>query len=419
MKKIVIHGGAPLHGVTSINGSKNATLPILFATLLLDAPVTLYNVPNLQDCSTTFDLLRILGSSVESTPDEHKVYIVPHITQYEAPYNLVKTMRASILSLGPLLAKVGKAQVALPGGCAIGARPVALHLEALQKMGANYRIEEGYIVAECTKLHGASIHFSFPTVGGTENILMAATIAHGETVIHNAAREPEVVDLAEFLIKAGAKIEGHGTDTIYIQGVDSLALDSYTIMPDRIEAGTFMVAAIITDGEITIEQCPLDTLGAVVEVLEYIGGEIEELDTGVVRVKRKSPLMAVHVETLPYPEFPTDMQAQIMALLCIAHGRSTISETIFENRFMHVQELARMGANIEISGHKAIVRGVEQLKGAPVMASDLRASASLVLAGLVADGVTEIERIYHLDRGYESLESKLRSLGAGIERVVI
>lgn len=419
MKKIVIQGGSPLYGTTSINGSKNAALPILFATLLLTSPVTLCNVPNLQDCSTTFDLLRMLGCSVDSNKEEHTVRITPHIKGYEAPYNLVKTMRASILCLGPLLARVGKAHVALPGGCAIGSRPVALHLEALQKMGVHYTIEEGYIVAECDKLRGASIHFSFPTVGGTENILMAASMADGETVIHNAAREPEIVDLANFLIKAGAKIEGHGTSTIYVQGVETLQLDKYTIMPDRIEAGTFMVAGIITDGEITIEQCPLDTLDAVVEVLQYIGGSIEELDDGIVRVRRERPLTAVHIETLPYPDFPTDMQAQIMALLCIAQGRSTISETIFENRFMHVQELARMGANIEISGHKAIVRGVESLKGAPVMASDLRASASLVLAGLVAHGITEIDRIYHLDRGYEALETKLQALGAQIERVTV
>ena len=419
MKKIVIEGGVPLYGTTSINGSKNASLPILFATLLLDTPVTLYNIPNLQDCSTTFDLLRILGCTVTSNQEKHTIYIVPCISCYEAPYDLVKTMRASILSLGPLLAKIGRAKVALPGGCAIGARPVALHLEALQKMGVQYTIEDGYIVAQCDRLHGASIHFSFPTVGGTENILMAATVARGETVIHNAAREPEIVDLACFLIQAGAKIEGHGTDTIYVQGVDSLRIDSYTVMPDRIEAGTFMVAAIITDGEITLEQCPLHTLDAVVEVLQYIGGDIEKINQNTVKVRRKSPLVATHIETLPYPDFPTDMQAQIMALLCVAQGRSTISETIFENRFMHVQELARMGANIEISGHKAIIRGVKSLKGAPVMASDLRASASLVLAGLVAYGVTEIERIYHLDRGYEAIEHKLQSLGAVIERVVI
>ena len=337
MKKIVIEGGVPLYGTTSINGSKNASLPILFATLLLDTPVTLYNIPNLQDCSTTFDLLRILGCTVTSNQEKHTIYIVPCISCYEAPYDLVKTMRASILSLGPLLAKIGRAKVALPGGCAIGARPVALHLEALQKMGVQYTIEDGYIVAQCDRLHGASIHFSFPTVGGTENILMAATVARGETVIHNAAREPEIVDLACFLIQAGAKIEGHGTDTIYVQGVDSLRIDSYTVMPDRIEAGTFMVAAIITDGEITLEQCPLHTLDAVVEVLQYIGGDIEKINQNTVKVRRKSPLVATHIETLPYPDFPTDMQAQIMALLCVAQGRSTISETIFENRFMHVQ----------------------------------------------------------------------------------
>lgn len=417
MKKIVIHGGNPLYGTTQVNGSKNAALPILFATLLLDSPVRLHNISYLQDCLTTFQLLRILGSTVEYTQEMHSVYIIPHITQHEAPYDLVKTMRASILSLGPLLAKVGKAQVALPGGCAIGSRPVALHLEALQKMGVQYTIEEGYIVAQCDALHGASINFAFPTVGGTENILMAATLARGETVIHNAAKEPEIVDLANFLIEAGARIEGHGSDTIYIQGVDTLNIAQYSIMPDRIEAGTLMIAGIITDGELVIERCPIHTLGAVVEVLEYMGGSVEEIDEGIVKVKRSGPLVSAHVETLPYPDFPTDMQAQIMALMCIAKGRSTITETIFENRFMHVQELARMGAHIEISGHKAVIQGVENLNGAPVMASDLRASASLVLAGLVAEGVTEIDRIYHLDRGYEALEERLRLLGATIERI--
>ena len=342
--------------------------------------------------------------------------VKPGILQPEAPYELVKTMRASVLALGPLLACLGEAKVALPGGCAIGARPVDLHLKALERMGASFDLNDGYIVGRCEKLKGAKIRFDFPTVGGTENLMMAAVLADGETILENAAREPEIIDLAECLISGGAQIEGHGTSVIHIQGVTSLKGGTYTVIPDRIEAGTFIAAAGITGGELILQNCPMKSLEAVIAKFEEMGMMFSETPHGIL-AKCGGELHAVDVVTRPFPGFPTDMQAQIMALMCIAAGAGSITETIFENRFMHVPELMRMGADIRLSGHTAMIRGVSRLKGAHVMASDLRASASLVLAGLAAGGRTVVQRIYHLDRGYDALEKKLAAVGADIRRV--
>lgn len=413
MDKLVIEGGIPLTGTVAVSGSKNAALPILMGSILLDEPVTFTNVPDLRDIRTTTRLLGLLGCPAEFA--DGVVSISPGPLNPEAPYDLVKTMRASVLVLGPLLARLGEARVAMPGGCAIGARPVDLHLSALEKMGARFELEEGYILGRSRKLQGAHIHFDFPTVGGTENLLMAATLAEGETILENAAREPEVVDLARFLIACGAKIEGHGTSVIKIQGVSRLGGCTYRIMPDRIEAGTFLAAAGITDGELLVTGCPFEELDAVVIKMREMGMFIEPTAEGVL-ARRGTALRGVDVTTQPYPGFPTDMQAQIMTLMCLAEGSGIINETIFENRFMHVQELVRMGADIRLSGHTAIVRGVKRLTGAPVMASDLRASASLVLAGLAAKGTTTVQRIYHLDRGYEHIETKLNAVGARIRR---
>lgn len=413
MDKLIIEGGVPLTGVVRVSGSKNAALPILMASILLDEPVNFTNVPDLRDIRTTTKLLDILGCS--SVFDEGEVRIVPGDLKPEAPYDLVKTMRASVLVLGPLLARLGEARVAMPGGCAIGARPVDLHLSALEKMGARFELEDGYILGRSRKLQGARIHFDFPTVGGTENLLMAAALAEGETILENAAREPEVVDLARFLIACGAKIEGHGTSVIRIQGVSRLGGCTYRIMPDRIEAGTFLAAAGITDGELLLTDCPFEELDAAIAKMVQMGMDIKPIDGGIL-ARRATTLRGVDVTTQPFPGFPTDMQAQIMTLMCLAEGSGLITETIFENRFMHVQELVRMGADIHLSGHTAIVRGVKRLTGAPVMASDLRASASLVLAGLAAKGTTAVQRIYHLDRGYEHIEAKLSALGARIRR---
>ncbi|MDQ7830437.1 MAG: UDP-N-acetylglucosamine 1-carboxyvinyltransferase [Desulfovibrionaceae bacterium] len=414
MDKLVIRGGKPLHGTVRISGSKNAALPILLAAPLADGPLEYANVPRLRDIFTTLKLLNILGLS--TTFEQDRVLVTPaSVLNHEAPYDLVKTMRASVLCLGPLLARQGRARVALPGGCAIGARPVNLHLTALEKMGAVFDLEEGYIEGRCDRLKGAHIIFDFPTVGGTENLLMAACLAEGRTILENAAREPEISDLAEFLIAMGAKISGHGTSIITIDGVASLHGGRYAIMPDRIEAGTYMVAAAITDGDLILENCPLRELDAVVSKLREMGVGIEETPAGV-RIRRSSELVNADVATLPYPGFPTDMQAQIMALMCLARGAGSIKETIFENRYMHVQELVRLGARITVSGQNAFVHGTDRLIGAPVMASDLRASASLVLAGLAARGTTAIQRVYHLDRGYESMEVKLAGVGADIVR---
>ncbi len=415
MDKLRIRGGKPLTGSIRISGSKNAALPILLAAPLLTEKTVIENVPRLRDIHTTLKLIGLLGCP--SSFEENTVTLEPSAgLNPEAPYDLVRTMRASVLVLGPLLARVGHARVALPGGCAIGARPVNLHLTALEKMGATFNLEAGYIEGRCDRLTGARIIFDFPTVGGTENLLMAASLAEGVTVLENAAREPEVADLAEFLNAMGAKITGHGTSVITIEGVPRLGGGAYKVMPDRIEAATYMVAAAITDGELRLECCPFMELDAVVSKLRDMGVRFEATNAGVV-VRRGEQLLGVDVATQPYPGFPTDVQAQIMALMCVAKGAGSIRETIFENRFMHVQELVRLGAQIRISSQSAFIRGVKTLTGAPVMASDLRASASLVLAGLAAKGETLIQRVYHLDRGYEAVEVKLRNVGAAIERL--
>lgn len=415
MENLVIEGGLPLRGEICVSGSKNAALPILMASILLEGPVRFTNVPNLRDIHTTLKLLNILGCPCSF--QDGQVEVAPGTLQSEAPYDLVKTMRASVLCLGPLLARLGVARVAMPGGCAIGARPVNLHLSALEKMGAEFELEEGYINGRCNGLKGAHIQFDFPTVGGTENLLMAASLADGETVLENVAREPEVVDLANFLIRCGADIEGQGTAVIRVRGASSLKGCEYAVMPDRIEAGTFLVAAGITGGELLLKNCPYDDMDAVLIKLREAGMDILRQEDGILARRADGGLRGVDVSTRPHPGFPTDMQAQLMALLCLANGSSMIDETIFENRFMHVQELVRMGADIRLSGSAAMVRGVERLTGAPVMASDLRASASLVLAGLAARGKTTVQRIYHLDRGYERMEVKLQAVGARIRRV--
>ena len=414
MDKLLIEGGVALEGSITVSGSKNAALPILMAALAVEDETRFSNVPRLRDIHTTLRLLDILGC--ETSFDADRVTVRPVKLNPEAPYDLVKTMRASVLCLGPLLAHLGEARVALPGGCAIGARPVDLHLTALERMGAEFEITSGYIIGRCERLTGAHITFDFPTVGGTENLLMAASLAEGETILENAAREPEVEDLANFLNACGARIEGQGTSVITVQGVTRLSGADYRIMPDRIEAGTYMCAAAMTDGEVRIANCPFQELDAVVYKLREMGVWLQEDEDGAL-VRRHGALTGVDVTTQPYPGFPTDMQAQIMALMCLAQGAGTIQEKIFENRFMHVQELVRLGANIKLKDRTAMIRGVPELTGAPVMASDLRASASLVIAALGAGGTTEIQRIYHLDRGYENIEDKLSGVGARIRRV--
>ncbi|MDL2307687.1 UDP-N-acetylglucosamine 1-carboxyvinyltransferase, partial [Desulfovibrio sp. OttesenSCG-928-C06] len=406
MEKLIIRGGNTLKGTIKVGGSKNAALPIMLSAILLDGPVHFSNVPRLRDINTTNKLLAILGCPAAFTsPESDEVIAEVKSLTPEAPYDLVKTMRASVLVLGPLLARLGLAKVALPGGCAIGARPVDLHLKALERMGAEFELESGYIVGRCKKLHGADITFDFPTVGGTENLLMAASLADGVTTLNNAAREPEVSDLAHFLNACGAKITGIGSDKLRVEGVKSLHGCEYPIMPDRIEAGTFMVAAAITGGDVLLEGCPTESLTAVISKMEEMGVRFEQQGANL-RVASNGTRKCADVITRPYPGFPTDMQAQIMALMTVSEGSGTVEETIFENRFMHVPELTRMGADIRLSGSKAVVHGVKSLTGAPVMASDLRASASLVLAGLVAKGETHVQRIYHLDRGYEKIEHK-------------
>lgn len=414
MDKLVIEGGARLQGEIRISGSKNASLPILFASLMADGDVVLENVPRLRDIKTTLELLTLLGCRSEFNGGR-EVEIRAGSLVPEAPYDLVRTMRASVLCLGPLLAKLGRSRVALPGGCAIGSRPVDLHLRALEQMGASFDLDSGYIVGRCDRLKGAHITFDFPTVGGTENLLMAASLADGETILENAAREPEVADLAEFLNACGAKISGQGTSVIRITGVPSLSGCRYRVMSDRIEAGTYMAAAAITKGDLLLTNCPFAELEAVTAKFRKMGLYIGEESRGI-RVRADKDLYCVDVVTLPYPGFPTDMQAQIMAAMCVAGGTGMIEETIFENRFMHALELIRMGASIKLSGRNAVIRGGAVLTGAPVMASDLRASASLVLAGLAARGKTDVLRIYHLDRGYESMENKLSGAGARIRR---
>ena len=416
MDALSIHGGHPLRGEVRISGAKNAALPILTASLLSAEPLRLGNVPHLKDVSTMLALLGHMGVSV-TLDDQNQVTLDgAQIPNREAPYEMVKTMRAAILVLGPTLARFGEARVSLPGGCAIGSRPVDLHIKGLQAMGAEILIEHGYIHAKAPRLHGARIVLEMVTVTGTENLMMAATLADGTTVLENAAREPEVVDLAQCLIKMGARIEGAGTDTLTIHGVERLHGAEHQVIADRIETGTFLVAAAMAGGCVRATHAQPHTLDAVIGKLRDAGARV---DTGAdwIEVESDGRLRAVDVRTAPHPAFPTDMQAQFMAMNTIASGVSQVIETIFENRFMHVQELRRLGANIEVSGHTALVRGVSCLEGAIVMATDLRASACLVLAGLVAKGETTIERIYHLDRGYERIEEKLSQLGARIRRV--
>jgi UDP-N-acetylglucosamine 1-carboxyvinyltransferase len=416
MDKLVIQGGIPLSGEIRISGAKNAALPILCAALLTEEPLHIGNVPHLRDVTTMLELLNQMGAEV-SVNDRMEVEIAARKLQnLEAPYELVKTMRASILVLGPMLARCGQARVSLPGGCAIGSRPVDLHIKGLQAMGAEIEIEHGYILARAARLKGARIFMDTVTVTGTENLMMAATLADGTTVLENAAREPEVVDLANCLIAMGAKIEGAGSDVITVHGVDRLHGADYRVMPDRIEAGTFLVAAAATGGNVLLKDVRPDILDAVLEKLREAGAHID-CGEDTISLEMAGPLKSVNVRTAPYPAFPTDMQAQFMALNAVANGAATVTETIFENRFMHVQELQRLGANIETEGNTAVVRGVPMLSGATVMATDLRASASLVVAGLIAQGETSIERIYHIDRGYECIEEKLSQLGARIKRV--
>ena len=420
MDKLLIRGGRTLNGEVLISGAKNAALPELCATLLSAEPVTLRNVPRLQDVSTMLKLIRNMGVQVDQQADGTVLVNAGSLNNPEAPYELVKTMRASVLALGPLLARFGHAKVSLPGGCAIGSRPVDQHLKGLAAMGADIVVEHGYMVARLpsgrSRLKGARIATDMVTVTGTENFLMAAALADGETVLENAAQEPEIPDLAEMLIAMGAKIEGHGTSRIHVQGVERLHGCRHQVVADRIEAGTFLCAVAATGGEVVLRHGRADHLEAVIDKLREAGAVIEPGE-GFIRVRSEGRLKAQSFRTTEYPGFPTDMQAQFMALNCIAQGTSTVTETIFENRFMHVSELMRLGARIQIDGKVAVVEGVERLSGATVMATDLRASASLVIAGLVADGETIVDRIYHLDRGYDQMETKLRAIGADIERI--
>jgi len=417
MDKLIINGGVPLNGEIRISGAKNAALPILAATILADSPVTVSNVPHLHDITTTMELLGRMGSRL--TVDERMNIEVDssNIREFFAPYEMVKTMRSSILVLGPLLAHYGKADVSLPGGCAIGTRPVNLHLRGLASMGADISVEGGYIRATAKRLRGVQIALDLVTVTGTENLMMAATLAKGTTVIENAAREPEVVDLANCLISMGAHIEGAGTDRIEIEGVESLSGTNYSILPDRIETGTYLVATAMTGGKVKLKNTRPKLLDTVLAKLAEAGAEIDSDDNSISLDMGGRKPRAVDVYTSPFPGFPTDMQAQFTAMNCISTGSGTITESVFENRFMHVQELQRMGANLKLEGNTAISTGVDRLTSAPVMATDLRASASLVLAGLVAEGETVVDRIYHIDRGYETIEEKLAQLGAQIRRV--
>lgn len=414
MDKIVINGGKPLHGNVQISGAKNAALPVLASALLTAGTNTFHNIPDLMDIKTIKILLTSMGAEMEGGKTVR--IRVDKINNPVASYDLVKTMRASILVLGPLVARAGVARVSLPGGCAIGARPVNLHLKALEDMGAHVELKNGYIEAKAKKLKGAEIYFDLPTVTGTENIMMAATLAQGTTVLNNAAREPEVVNLADVLKGMGAKITGAGSDVITIEGVSSLKPTEASIIPDRIEAGTFMIAAGMTRGEINVLGCNPHHLEALINKLRDTGMKISPIKNGLT-VSCGKKINSVDVTTLPYPGFPTDLQAQIMAYMAVGSGLSVITETVFENRFMHVSELLRMGADIVIQGANAVVRGVPKLRGAQTMATDLRASASLVLAALVAEGTTEISRVYHIDRGYETIEKKFSALGADIKRV--
>jgi UDP-N-acetylglucosamine 1-carboxyvinyltransferase len=415
MKSILITGGKELHGEVAISGAKNAALPIIAAGLLCAGEHRIANVPALVDVTTLGKILRNMGVAFE-LKDHTVVVDSSKLTSPEAPYDLVRTMRASVLVLGPLVARFGRARVSLPGGCAIGARPVNLHIMGLEKMGAKVAIEHGYVVASAERLRGAHIYFDTVTVTGTENLMMAASLAQGVTVLENAAREPEVADLANALAGMGAKIEGAGTDVITITGVETLRPMDHTVLPDRIETGTFVIAAAITNGSVTINNCNPAHLDALLTKVSEAGAKIE-IGERTLTVHGQTPIKPVSIKTLPHPGFPTDMQAQFMSLMALAEGTSVINETIFENRFTHVAELRRMGADIVVEGRSAVVKGVPKLSGAPVMATDLRASASLILAGLAAEGQTVISRIYHLDRGYDNIEQKLSALGADIKRV--
>ena len=414
METIIVEGGRRLQGTVAISGAKNAALPILVSSLLTEGWNVYDNVPDLRDIRTIKKLLTELGAQVETEEDVVKIN-TSALESHEASYDLVKTMRASVLVLGPLLARLGRARVSLPGGCAIGARPINLHIKGLEQMGADISLEHGYIDARARSLKGADIYFDIVTVTGTENLMMAATLAHGVTILRNAAREPEVVALADALNQMGAQITGAGTPVVTITGVDGLKPASLTIIPDRIETGTFMIAAGVTGGDIKIVGCEPAHLAAVIHKVRQSGITVEEEPHGL-RVVCEGTISSVDVKTIPYPGFPTDMQAQFMVLMCLASGLSVISETIFENRFIHVSELQRMGADIKVSGSTAVIQGGKPLTGAPVMATDLRASASLILAGLAAEGTTEISRVYHIDRGYEAIEKKLAQLGARIRR---
>lgn len=414
MDKIVIEGGRALRGEVTISGAKNAALPILFSTILCEGVSTIDNVPDLADIKTTISLLETVGCKI--TRDGDKVTVDSTTINFcKAPYDLVRTMRASCLMLGPLLARCGKISLSLPGGCAIGARPIDLHIKALELMGASVSIEHGYVNAHADKLIGNTIYFDTITVTGTENIIMAAVLAEGITKIENAAREPEIINLCQALIDAGAKITGAGEPMIVIEGVKALKPLNVSIIPDRIEAGTFLVGALITDGDVTLKNCNPQHLDSVLSKLKEMGAKLE-IGQDTIRITRKGPLKAANIRTAPYPGFPTDLQAQFMALAVIINGTSVIEETIFENRFMHVAEMLRMNASISVNGRTAVVKGGAALSGARVMATDLRASASLILAGLVADGITQVRRVYHLDRGYVAMEKKLQKLGANIKR---
>ena len=415
MDKIVINGGEKLRGTVETCGAKNAALPILVSSLLTGEWCTFHNVPDLVDVKTILKLLNGLGAEIERDGRTLRIR-TKQVENQEASYDLVKTMRASILVLGPLVARTGRARVSMPGGCAIGARPVNLHIKALQELGAHIELREGYVEATTSGLKGATIFFDTATVTGTENIMMAAVLARGKTVLKNAAREPEVENLAEVLNGMGARIRGAGTEEITIEGVEYLDSVEGSIIPDRVEAGTFMIAAAITRGDVVIDKCRPSHLDALVVKLREAGSVVDIMENKI-RVAGGSIVQSVDATTLPYPGFPTDLQAQMVALMSVANGISVIRETVFENRFMHVNELVRMGANITLDGNRAIVKGVQRLKGAPVMATDLRASASLILAGLAAEGRTELDRVYHLDRGYERIEEKLSQLGADIRRV--
>ncbi len=415
MDRISIEGGVKLKGEIKVSGSKNAALPILLSSLLVDGECTFTNVPNLKDIETTKELLKELGATVQTNGDTVTIDC-SNVSKFEAPYDLVRKMRASILALCPLIARFNKAKISLPGGCAIGSRPVNLHLKGLQELGAKIDLKHGYIVAKTKGLKGAEIYLDMPTVTGTENLMMAAAAAKGVTVLKNAAREPEIIALADVLKKMGAKIQGAGTSTITIEGKKKLNCVKVSIIPDRIEAGTFMIASAVTEGDVKILNCIPEHMTGIIDKLRLTGTKVD-IEKKYIRVQGVKDIKGINIKTLPYPGFPTDMQAQFMVLLCIAKGESLVSETIFEKRFMHVSELQRMGANIIINNEKSVfIKGTKKLSGAEVMASDLRASASLVVAGLCAEGVTKVNRIYHLDRGYERIEKKLAKLGAKIKR---